>query len=290
MHIPKPLKHEPNIEIMRPRERKRMTIAIGLNAGQGLVLAADTEESSGYPGDIKMNGAKMFGSARSNFGALAISGSGSANYIDSAGQKLQKVFLQNQITSLEECREQFEVVIDDFYNRHVLLPYERKSQHFDLIIGITSGKDQRLFLTDQTTMKASNTYLAVGAGSDYAMSLLSRHYRPLASLRQTVLLAAYVIYSVKETIGGCGKYTDIALMGGNRMMFLPRQTSKALERQFEVLAELETSMLHYMFGHPGGDDTATMQGLPDRLHLFRQELLSLLTAAPINQNVIHWGD
>ena len=66
-----------------------MTIAIGILAKDGIVLASDTQETSGY---IKTEGSKILvgvglpGSDREPWG-LAITGAGSAAYLDSFSQE-----------------------------------------------------------------------------------------------------------------------------------------------------------------------------------------------------------
>src|SRR5438046_2919326 len=86
--FPKPLKHGPALKVRRLPERKRMTIAVGLDALGGIVMAADTLEL-GY---LKTSSSKFHIAARSDHGAIAISGAGTAGYLDAIAQEIQKVF------------------------------------------------------------------------------------------------------------------------------------------------------------------------------------------------------
>src|SRR5207247_11290193 len=82
-------------QVRRLPGRKRMTIAIGLLATDGVVIAADTQESAGYPGDMKSSGTKILWALRSNAsnppvtGAFAVSGAGTVGYLDAVNQKLE---------------------------------------------------------------------------------------------------------------------------------------------------------------------------------------------------------
>src|SRR5688500_20129682 len=89
--IPKPLKK-------RTPEVKRMTIAVGIIASDGIVIAADTEESYGSTAKISGNKILLRSSAD---GDMAISGSGNAYYIDAVAQELEDEFLKQPIDQLD---------------------------------------------------------------------------------------------------------------------------------------------------------------------------------------------
>src|SRR5437867_2820643 len=77
--------------------RKRMTIAIGLMAQEGLVIAADTQEGTGYAGGLKADQPKVMTfvhpHVKNERCACAISGAGDAGYIDALAQNIGQIFM-----------------------------------------------------------------------------------------------------------------------------------------------------------------------------------------------------
>jgi len=79
--------------------------------------------------------------------------------------------------------------------------------------------------------------VAVGAGSTYALQLMSPHW-PFKSMAETAVLASYVIYRFKKGVESCGEYTDIACMK------FPRGARKA---EIELISPQKTKLLETQF-------------------------------------------
>jgi 20S proteasome alpha/beta subunit len=279
-------------EIKRLPERKRMTIAIGLTCSGGVVIAADTEESAGYPGDIKASGSKIANISSPACGALAISGSGTAGYLDSIAEELCKSFIEEgqpdgpyteptELTSFDQTHSNFRRILDDFYTKHVLLPYERKEKHFNLIIGATRAGNRQLWSSEQTTLKSSIMRpVAVGAGCHYAFHFMAGRYDPLMSLEQTALFAAYVVYCVKNTIVGCGKYTEIACLNGWSLKVVPGWRTKEIEKHFEQYSYLEHNLVDYIIGREPKNETQLKQQFVEVLDSIRKSISTDITNTP----------
>src|SRR5437763_7400088 len=98
MLAPKPLApffSPPKPAPRRLPERKRMTIALGLLAKNGLVLAADTQET--YGNGWKVSQAKIIPGLSANASKhgrnhIAVAGAGSGDYIDSLARKFINAF------------------------------------------------------------------------------------------------------------------------------------------------------------------------------------------------------
>src|SRR5438132_4917979 len=98
---PKPFPPRPKPK--RLPQARRMTIAIGLLAQDGVILAADTEES--IPDYLKRHQGKIMTTEVSittdsigtvidySKGVMAISGAGDADYLDSISQDMCSVFM-----------------------------------------------------------------------------------------------------------------------------------------------------------------------------------------------------
>ncbi len=254
-----------------------MTIAIGLLATDGVVIAADTQESAGYPGDMKSSGTKILWALRSNAsnppvtGAFAVSGAGTVGNLDAVNQKLAESFCLSAGNTLNDLTALLNASLDDFYTHHVLLPQERKDKHFDLVLGATQGNDTRLWLSDQTVLRRSNTYGAVGSGAEYATVLLSRIYTQLPLSKATVL-AAYTIFLVKEFVEGCGKNTEVVVLDGGQARMLADSDIALMEYHFNHALKLDSMMVHYIIGRRVPDENAALNNLTGYLKSLRTSL------------------
>src|SRR5437667_12469328 len=119
---------KPRPQVRRLPGRKRMTIAIGLLATDGVVIAADTQESAGYPGDMKSSGTKILGALRSDAsnppvtGAFAVSGAGTVGNLDAVNQKLAESFSLSAGITLNELPAFLSDYIDYLSHTLYLLP------------------------------------------------------------------------------------------------------------------------------------------------------------------------
>jgi hypothetical protein len=115
-----------------------MTIALGILAHDGVVLAADsqiTQEAYLKTGRTKIIIGSNFD--HPEHGVIAISGSGSLGYIDAARAEIVNAFMKNHDSSLAEFEEILKERVNDFYSRHVL-PFAsqdyRERPDFQLLI------------------------------------------------------------------------------------------------------------------------------------------------------------
>jgi hypothetical protein len=80
-----------------------------------------------------------------------------------------------------------------------------------LVFGYRSPEGlAKLWSTNENLVTESTTFATAGIGAMYANVLMNRLFLPMWPMnhRQAVLLAAYVIYEVKNNIEGCGKDTE----------------------------------------------------------------------------------
>src|SRR5262245_4417462 len=83
-------------------QRKRMTIALGILAKDGVAIAADTQESVGA---YKVAARKIFSRPDPNRDrAFAVTGAGNAGYLESLGQGLARDFEQGGTMAAIENR------------------------------------------------------------------------------------------------------------------------------------------------------------------------------------------
>lgn len=225
-----------------------MTIALGILAADGIVIAADTQETIG---PTKAHGEKVSISVTAK-GVIAVTGAGSAGHLDAMAQQVQKDFRQSRDSDLERViRDSF----GRFYAQHVfpLYPFDKRFPDPDLwaIIGIDSGGRRLILANEQTAMRQCRRFVAVGAGQEQASIILGRTFIPDLPIRRAALLAAYTIYSVKEHVEGCGKNTEVYMLQGGTCSTFWHWDQEELDKQFKQYSGVEMVMLHHVLGRGG---------------------------------------
>ena len=217
-----------------------MTIAIGLRAHNGLVIAADSEESTGdYMKGTKGKISCFYSQDDSKKGTFAgdcvdscvIAGAGNSGYVNALTNELGKVFLSNPTLPIyvpptfadmakDTLNLKFEVCLAAFYKKHII-PFaafpERKRPDVEMLFGIQRKNLIALFTTEKTIINPAIPYKAIGLGSTFAELFLAKLYRPM-SVEQAELLAAYVIFLTKESVENCGKFTTIVTIKGSAII------------------------------------------------------------------------
>src|SRR5687767_11420830 len=89
-----PPKPRPQPIPRRLPQRKRMTIALGMLVADAVVIAADTQEGTGYAGGTKASGRKIFTQVDpTEQRAFSATGAGDADYLDTLSQDLAGEFV-----------------------------------------------------------------------------------------------------------------------------------------------------------------------------------------------------
>jgi len=263
-----------------------MTIAFGVIASDGIVVAADSEES--IPGLMKreQNKIAMTCTRHGNYEPIqgtiekkititfdeteprgdgppdtdiAIVGAGAAGYIDAITPALMQVFDDDRwMTDEERIRRKVESVVRKFYREHIIPfasypPNERPE--IEILLAYQRAGRRRILVSEKTAVQSYGfgEVAAIGAGAFFAKSLASgfrtrsrRHEQ--MDVRTATLMAAYTVFRVKEFIDGCGKYTTLAILP---MAKGPSEEQvNALEGVFREHANLEARTLESIFRHP----------------------------------------
>jgi 20S proteasome alpha/beta subunit len=213
-----------------------MTIAIGIVATDGVVVAADTQETLGT---WKLQHGKISAAIslfRDGNRACLISGAGPGPQVDAVSRELSNQFRDRSLKA-DGMKARLQETLTAFYTTHVvpfaLYPRDERPDVSLLMAYDASGVSggPQLLASDKTVFVEQATYAAVGGGAEVAYTLLERLYKlPLPDVRGAALLAAYVMFHVKESIEGCGKSTDIAAVGSGQYMSLSRADAASLER------------------------------------------------------------
>jgi 20S proteasome alpha/beta subunit len=194
-----------------------LTIAIGLIANDGIVIAADRQETEG---EHKKAQRKIESLWALPVGALLVSGAGDGPYIDTMTERLRFCFGRTQAKdSSIGMTEEFRAVHTAFYSEAVLpfaqyQSYERPD--YELLFGCSTDKNHLLWYSHKVTLNQVDAgFRAVGIGAGAAESLLSKFYVTNLPLKVAIVLAAYVVYEVKNSVEQCGFETDVLFTQAN---------------------------------------------------------------------------
>lgn len=243
-----------------------MTIALGILAKDGVVIAADTQET--YTGVFKMDQSKILGVTKPTSGFM-VSGAGSAGHLDSISQALCDDFFGQEPTSLTDVEHMIASRVHDFHLRHIAPfgawpDFERPS--CSLVIGARRGSDCGLWITDKSTVH-NGFYGAVGIGAAHANLLLGRLWREDGDADFASLLAAYVVYHVKQHVDGCGSETNVVGMSETGTFVLEPERVELLEREFKRLTEKQDLVVQYILRRRGARRHLNrLPGFLDSLH------------------------
>ena len=210
-----------------------MTIVFGILQSDGIVFAADTEETGEF---LKFSTPKLYSHSRTNGEQLVIGGAGSSFSVETVQQRLGKSFIADS-ASFEEIAG---TIIKQFYEEQVVTNADQ--QDFQLIFGgsFRTTEDtfsHRLWISERGCLRDAGNIAAIGIGSGTARILLKQYafhaVRPI-----TELLAAHVLRLVKEQVPYCGKENTVwQLSGLNVLQMTSAQLQKAeeLSRRYDDL-------------------------------------------------------
>ena len=111
-------------------------------------------------------------------------------------------------------------------------------------------------------------YAAVGTGESYANLLLNGGFLN-APVETMGLLAAYVIYQVKDCVPFCGKNTQIVLVKDNKPIYVRQETVDQMEELFQRKRGLDEELLRFILSSDQSTPWRTISAWSNRI---RREL------------------
>jgi 20S proteasome alpha/beta subunit len=216
MNMLKPL---PLPKIFRPKikrlpKRKTMTIAIGIRGNEGIVLAADSQETiSGY---VKSNKGKIYTSIYPRKSVCAFVGSGTSDYIATA---IEKACIGiGELETIVEIEKTLENNLLDFFDKHLarwsfFAETERPTVELLIAVSTVNGEFGLFHYSGTSFHQVSKK--AIGAGIILADSLLSEYGSELASVESSSSVAIYILSRVKKRVDTCGGFTQIVAFKEN---------------------------------------------------------------------------
>lgn len=220
-----------------------MTIAIGVVARTGVVIAADSQET--VQGYWKSNQGKIWWSGHYSLdssGCCAVAAAGRSGYCDALTAKILQSFNSNvNASSHSAVQHLIATEATEFHRDHVAPYQDASSLEVGCVVGYERNNQWGLFATDRGTVHRSNNYAAVGIGSNEATVALKGLIRTPVELRTAIIAAAYGVWVAKDRVDGCGNFTDIVYLTNHRAHALPRPTTEQLEHAFRRWATYVTA-------------------------------------------------
>jgi hypothetical protein len=263
-----------------------MTIAVGILASDGIVIAADRLET--LPGYSKSDVGKIRHISHAGrlskdepfrHGAFCVTGAGSGGVLDSLSQELIRVFDTNRAIDVKpKMRDLMDGALVNFMGRHVVPFNDPSDAGPHMLLAYQRENNVGLWTTDRSAMTEIHSG-AVGLGMHRAYEFLTKMGDApemlSLSVQEAAAVAAFAIFDVKNNIDGCGSHTDICYIHDNRVRPVSRQVVSALEDVFRgYVAECETRVLRYVFYEH--ERTAPKRQLAD----VRKRIRHLIEAMP----------
>lgn len=252
-----------------------MTIALGILSDEGIVVAADTEYS--LP-ELKMNhgkvGFSIMGAGRGKpRPTFCISGAGNSSYVEALIHSEMDKFHKFDIDyTMEDLENSLKSSLSAFFAEHVT-PFggfpTGERPYVTLLLASQNNDAQRLWYTENNLVVQNFRYAAVGAGAMFARILLGQLWTPHMELRRTALLAAYVVYLVKQCIPGCGQDTTMAILSKTGGVHVGTKEVRVMEAAFEKYRDVESTVLHYAIT---GGGKVSLGGLSAALKKARRDI------------------
>jgi len=227
-----------------------MTIALGMIARDGIVIAADRQETVG---EHKKAQRKIESLWALPVGALLVSGAGDGPYIDTMTERLRLCFGTTQSKDFPAAMtNEFRSVHSTFYSEAVLpfaqYPWNERPD-YELLFGCSTDHHFLWYSSKLTLNQVEAGYRAVGVGASAAESLLGKLYVTNLPLKVAVALATYVIYEVKNSVDGCGFETDVMFTQKDRPPArIMQPTIKKMEDAFLKFRLIERDELYQCIG------------------------------------------
>ncbi len=201
--------------------RKTMTIAVGLLATNGVVLASDSQLT--YGTFAKSEAGKIMAVSQPGVGAFALTGATERmGYLSAIGEILAKDFETNLGTADKATSAlRFADLVREFHMRHVV-PFPDVPS-VEVLIAYQKGEEYGLWKSDRSTLSEHYDCGSVGMGAFVADALLGRLWKPGLDVSTAIALAIFIVSVVKRSVEGCGLYTQVVAVEESGHYSIPRK-------------------------------------------------------------------
>ncbi|HUJ31275.1 MAG TPA: hypothetical protein VLY23_08350 [Candidatus Acidoferrum sp.] len=218
-----------------------MTIIVGMLSRDGIVMGADSEESTT---DLKKSVQKLFPLRTSDGSYLIAGGAGPGYLVDAITQELWKDFLPASFENILQIQQEIADRVHRFYKEHVLAwptIQEREANDFSLLLGVSVRSEKSdnyahyLWIVEKGVLRPAGPSAAIGMGAMYA-NILMDNLHGFYSAASTSLIAIDTIRRVKRDTPWCGKDTSIWCVKNGRWVSI---LDDRIERAEKLLQKFE---------------------------------------------------
>jgi 20S proteasome alpha/beta subunit len=258
---------------------KRMTIALGILASDGVAIAADSQETYGDMTKgfaLKIHSAMTQTSIHSMVNsAVAITGAGSSAYLDAITYEILQGFDKHQDTDLDAFSKHLKECVEDFHARHVTPLPAHLAREIWVIVGAQIEGKSAMWSTDVSTVQPSLGFAAVGTGANFARMALHNRVVGRMNAEAAALLAILGVERAKQYDSYCGKDTTVTFLKNNLAFTVPPYEVTAANDLFERYAGIEYGAFLYALGKESLDDGQRPQRLTRLLRKLRGDFTTL---------------
>ena len=210
-----------------------MTIAIGLLASDGIVVAADTQVTIG---DSKTAMGKIGAAVQYRddvLGSCVVAGAGSVTHMNSCSQTMISTFMRRAEYVGDDLRAALVEDLETFHQSHII-PFAQFPDHerpfVEFLVAYQRDGRRAIWQTDRTVVQKAEPYAAIGHGQQQALSILGRLYRlPMLDVWETTVMAFYVLAQVKDSDIYCGGRSQVFSIQANRFREVPRKLAARID-------------------------------------------------------------
>ena len=217
-----------------------MTVAAGFLCKDGIIVAADTQESYGYPGALKSEVLKIDHSQQSTW-SIAIAGAGDSGYVQMCAQKILNSTAITENSPCPSVHTVESIAMEIF--RNYMLPLsayptaDRPTAHMVIATQPKNGSGS-VVEWNGTSFVSQFPFVFVGAGGQMGSHLAKKFGHSLWGnpVNKSAGLVIYIMDQVKAMVEGCGGDTNVIILrqDGQVRRIYPGQV-KSLEEQYRRL-------------------------------------------------------
>jgi 20S proteasome alpha/beta subunit len=215
-----------------------VTIAAGFRFSDGIVVCADSEESSEA---VKKSVPKIEIFDR-KYGRSIVTGAGDADMLNRAFEEIESQVQARD--SFSAARDTVEAIVQRLNQRYVYPVTGEDQPVFALLVALQTKGSFDFFTIGLSASVRPKDHAEIGVGDVHASHLMARFYRPNMTQDDAVLLAIYMLQQTKRYVPGCGGDSHIYIMRTDgRIDSVAQATIEAHERY----ADRFNSALHEAF-------------------------------------------
>lgn len=196
-------KHHPKKQrICSGPERKPVTLIVGLQCRNAVVIAAEMEEAAGIT--AKRQVYKLRRISGQDW-TVVVGGAGGSAVIENVTRRLESRLAEYESKALTEERliSAIDGLLEYAYDRYI--DPDTSFEGLALVVGVSSGNEQYLVKTEKRTPYIEPTFACAGIGVDLGVYFLDRLHNPgTATWDNGVNVATFVLKEAKEAAQNCG--------------------------------------------------------------------------------------